>query len=131
MGQRQTLKIQGEEHIRVYQHFMNGKQSENKRSFCIHCSSPLWCTHDIYPDWFWPFAGAIDSDLPPPRVVVHIMLGSKAAWCPGPPKELVGEEGWEDRSEGVDAEGVRHVVFREYPKLSIQKFHEVHGLLEE
>ncbi|KAI8844968.1 glutathione-dependent formaldehyde-activating GFA [Chytridium lagenaria] len=136
MGQRKTLKVEGTEHLTLYQHQSDTKSepSKNKRYFCKHCSSPMWCMDDDYPDWFWPFASAVDTPLTKPKTIVHIFVGSMASWVDGP--SLYEGEGdakkkIENGSSFVDKEGVRHMVFEGYPELSIKDFHLKHGLYAE
>jgi hypothetical protein len=59
--------------------------------------------------WIYPFAGAIDSPLPPE--IVHIMLDFKAAWVEVPA-------------------GAGHRHFRRYPDQSILEWHRRHGLYQ-
>ncbi len=56
------------------------KTSTAERHFCSVCASALWVFSPEYPDLFHPFASAIDSDLPKPPSLIHMMLGSKASW---------------------------------------------------
>ncbi|KAJ3098957.1 hypothetical protein HDU97_003558 [Phlyctochytrium planicorne] len=140
MGQRETLKVEGSENILVYRHKMTSEESKtveskNLRNFCRHCSTPLYCIDEDYPNWFWPFAGTIDTPLPRPPVVHHIFLTRKHPFVDLPipkseklPKQinletLVDGESYEDES------GVVHVLFKRYPNLSIQSYHENNGLL--
>ncbi|KAJ3207326.1 hypothetical protein HDU67_007537 [Dinochytrium kinnereticum] len=80
---------------------------------------------ETYPNWFWPFASSIDTPLKPPKIVHHIMLGSKVGWADGP-----SLDGRESGASFVDEKGVRHFLFEEYPDLSIHDFHEKFGLTE-
>lgn len=56
------------------------KPSGNVRHFCLKCGSHLWAHDEQWAQWVYPFAGAIDTDLPTPPHSYHIMLGSKASW---------------------------------------------------
>ena len=54
--------------------------STNARFFCRDCGSHLWAQDPSWPAWFYPFASAIDTELPAPPKTVHMMLGSRAPW---------------------------------------------------
>lgn len=69
----------------------------------MYCYDPTWA------DWVYPYAGCIDTDLPKPPHITHIMLGSKASW-------VEPEVGPEDET------------FEEYPELGIEEWHQKHGL---
>jgi hypothetical protein len=103
-----TLKVQGREHLGVYQaRLRNGRRSQGQRHFCTVCGSPLWLWDPRWPELVHPHAGAIDTPLPVPPKVAHIMLGSKPDWVAV------------QRKRG-DA------VFDEYPDFSLASWHERH-----
>jgi len=112
-----SLKIQGNEHVSIYQ----AKQVEEttketaespmQRSFCKICGSHLWCWDPRWADLVHPHAGAIDTELPHPPEHTHLMLGSKPAWVPIPISQ-------NDKS------------FDEYPDESIAAWHERLGLVK-
>lgn len=83
-----TLVIQGEDHLSVYQarlvdaETQETIESPSQRNFCTHCGSHLWAWDSRWPDLLHPHAGAIDTELPAPPEVTHLMLGSKASWVP-------------------------------------------------
>lgn len=85
-GDYQTLSVEGEESISVYQAIIRDpesgqrKESPGQRHFCSHCGSALWQWDPRWPDLVHPFASAIDTDLPVPPERSHMMLGSKAGW---------------------------------------------------
>jgi len=85
-GNFNTFKVEGEEHVSVYQAFKTDsttgerKQSPMKRHFCKHCGSALWAWDPRWPELVHPHASAIDTALPVPPEHVHLMLGSKASW---------------------------------------------------
>ena len=114
-GDADSLRIEGAEHITVYQtEVVDGKTGETstspaERRFCKHCGSCLWVWDPRWPELVHPFASAIDSDLPAAPEHTHLMLGSKAAWVPV-------EAGPDDRS------------FDEYPDESLADWHERLGL---
>jgi hypothetical protein len=76
-----TLKVTGREHLTVYQAQLGrGRRSPGQRHFCSVCGSPLWLWDPRWPELVHPHAGAIDTPLPPPPKVTHMMLGSKPDW---------------------------------------------------
>lgn len=105
-----SLKVQGREHLSVYQAQMeDGTRSSGQRHFCKRCGTALWLYDPTWPDLVHPHAGAIDTPLPRPPDVVHMMLGSKPDW--------------------VDAH-VRPAdeTFDDYPEESLAQWHERHKL---
>ncbi len=76
-----TLSIRGQEHLSVYHaRKEDGSTSSAGRHFCRHCGTALWLSDPQWPDLVHPHAGAIDTPLPAPPSVTHIMLGSRPAW---------------------------------------------------
>lgn len=111
-GDYASLTVEGEEHLSIYQ--ARDERSEDgvspmKRHFCKHCGSGLWCYDPRWPDLVHPFASAIDTDLPQPPEIVHLMLEYKAPWC-------ATNAGPKDKS------------FPEYPDESIADWHQRLGL---
>ena len=107
-GEFETLKVEGEEHLTVYQAQDDRSPdgiSPLKRHFCSKCGSSLWCWDNRWPDLVHPFASAIDTPLPDPPELVHLMTDSKAPWCRV-------ETGPDDK------------VFSEYPDESLAAWHE-------
>jgi hypothetical protein len=103
-----TLKVKGREHLAVYQARLgNRRRSRAQRHFCRQCGSPLWLWDPRWPDLVHPHAGAIDTPLPAPPRVTHIMLGSKPQWVAV------------QRERGDDA-------FDHYPDYSLAQWHERH-----
>jgi hypothetical protein len=99
-GDYDSMHIEGEEHVSVYQARITdpdtGKAtiSPGKRHFCRHCGSALWVWDPRWPKLVHPFASAIDSELPQAPERTHLMLGSKAGWVPvlaGPKDKLFDE----------------------------------------
>ncbi len=82
------------------------------RFFCRHCGTMLWAANDLYQDWIYPFASAIDTPLPQPTERVHMMLDFKAPWVAVP-------------------EGAHEVHFGRYPQESIEHWHRQRGLYVE
>jgi hypothetical protein len=107
-----TLKVEGEEHIRTYRarmHDAGDTESQAERKFCGLCGSALWVWDPRWPDHLHPHASAIDTELPLPPERTHLMLGSKPAWvepCLGP----------------------RDRTFDEYPDESLAAWHQRLGL---
>lgn len=83
--------------------------STGERHFCPACASALWVFSPEWPELLHPFASAIDSDLPVPPWLVHMMLGSKANW-------VQPEIGPLDKT------------FEGYPEDSIEEWHRANGL---
>jgi hypothetical protein len=83
-----TLKVEGEEHLRIYHARLAGlERSTAERAFCGTCGSALWLWDPAWPDLLHPHASAIDTPLPVPPERTHLMLASKAPWvepCLGP-----------------------------------------------
>ena len=103
-----TLKVQGKENLGVYRARLgNGRRSQGQRHFCKVCGSPLWLWDPRWPELVHPHAGAIDTPLPVPPRVTHIMLGSKPDWVAA------------QRKRGDDA-------FDVYPDYSLAQWHERH-----
>ncbi|MFN6994396.1 MAG: GFA family protein [Aquincola tertiaricarbonis] len=105
-----TLKVQGEENLSVYRAKMDdGSTSGGQRHFCRLCGSALWLYDPEYPDLVHPHAGAIDTPLPAPPSVTHMMLGSKPEWV----------------AVVVDREDQ---IFDTYPQESLADWHRRHHL---
>lgn len=110
-GDADSLKIEGEENISVYQAQLDGDQglSPAQRHFCKNCGSALWVHDPRWPELIHPFASAIDTDLPAAPERTFLMVGSKKAWVP------------------VDA-GPNDKIFDAYPEESIAGWHQRLGL---
>lgn len=111
MGEARSLAVTGTGSKRVYNAVIDGEKSRAERHFCGHCGSHLWLWDPRWPDLIHPHAGAIDTPLPVPPEIVHIMLDFKPDWIDVP-------------------EGEGHVHFGLYPELSIEDWHRSKGLLE-
>jgi len=114
-GDYQTLKIEGKEHLSVYQanieepHQGNRKKSPAQRNFCKNCGSALWIWDPRWSNLVHPFASAIDTALPIPPERTHMMLEAKASWVE------------------IQA-GPRDQMFAGYPKESLADWHRRLGL---
>ena len=105
-----TLKVTGQEHLGVYQaRLADGHTSTGERNFCKRCGTALWLYDPTWPDLVHPHAGAVDTELPRPPDVTHMMLEFKPDW--------------------VDAH-VRPAddTFDGYPKESLAQWHQRHHL---
>ena len=110
MALAKTLVIEGREHL-AETTIVNdrGTVDEASRSFCRKCSSMLWNFAPQWPDQIYPFAAAIDTELPVPPSICHIMQDYKAGWVT--PDIRVGDG-----------------VFDRYPDQSIEDWHKSRDL---
>ena len=107
-----TLEVEGERHLSVYQAHIGGEQSPARRHFCRTCGSALWVFDPRWPELVHPFASAVDTHLPKPPEGVHIMLNHAAPWCDIP-------------------SGPNEKHFPEFPDESLADWHRRHGLRDE
>ncbi len=106
-----TLKVQGQEHLAVYQAKLgDGKRSTGERHFCKQCGTALWLYDPTWPDLVHPHAGAVDTPLPKPPDVTHMMLEFKPDWV-------------DARIRPADE------MFDDYPKESLAEWHARHKLV--
>lgn len=110
-GWADSLKVQGEEAITIFNAVIDGEESPAARRFCSRCGAALWVWDPNWPELVHPFASAIDTPLPEPPERLHIMLESKPAWV---------------RVETTDQD----VCYETYPPESLEDWHRRHGLLE-
>ncbi len=113
-GDYESMRVEGREHLRVYQAMIENDEGEKERSegqrhFCGVCGSALWLWDPRWPELVHPHASAIDTPLPTPPERVHLMLGSKASWVE--PHILKRDQS-----------------FDEYPEESIAQWHQRLGL---
>ena len=117
MGDATSLKVRGAKNVSIFRARVKeaGAQkaslSKARRHFCAKCGSALWVSDPRWAEWVYPFASAIDTPLPKPREIAHIMLDSKAPWV-----EVPG--------------GKRNHKFAEYPDQSIEDWHKTRGVYE-
>lgn len=109
-----TLQVQGRENVAVYRAMLPARDgsrqpSSGHRHFCRQCGTALWLWDPGWPDLVHPHASAIDTPLPVPPEVTHMMLGSRAAW-------VQPDIGPADKS------------FDEYPDESLAQWHSRLGL---
>lgn len=117
MADSDTLQVQGESNL-VYHHGLEHDKTsddlvknENRRYFCKQCGSALWSADPRWAQWIYPFASSVNSPLPKPPEVFHIMLDFAVDWLDVP-----------------TGKGHRH--FRRYPDESIFDWHKRHNLLQ-
>lgn len=106
-----SLEIAGDDAIAVYHAVIDGEESPAERRFCSRCGSALWLWDPRWPELVHPFASAIDTELPRPPETLHIMLDFAKDWA---------------RPDSAP-EACR---FARYPDLSLEEWHEQHGLLD-
>jgi hypothetical protein len=115
MGEAETLKIKGRQHLHIYRVRLGRtaagrpRLSSARRHFCARCGSALWVSDPSWPALVHPFASAIDTPLPKAPERVHLMLGSAAPWVPIPG-------------------GRKETHFDVYPEQSIEDWHKTRGL---
>ncbi|WP_454828409.1 GFA family protein [Pseudoxanthomonas wuyuanensis] len=107
-----TLKVEGEPAI-YHATLDNGhggcRISTIERHFCPACGSALWVYSPEDPETFYPFASAIDSELPKAPSLFHMLLSSKASW--------------------VEPEiGPNDQCFEEYPDNALEDWHRAKDL---
>ncbi len=118
MAAADSLKVNGEEHLSIYQAKKSATESHEgaaglspaKRHFCSKCGSFLWVADPRWAQWVYPFASSVDTPLPTPPERVSIMLDYKVPWADTP----------DDSSH-----------FGKYPEESIEAWHKRHGVYEE
>jgi hypothetical protein len=90
MGEAETLKVEGKEHLQIYRAMLEDektgkrKRSGAQRHFCKECGSALWAFDPEWAQWVYPLASAIDTPLPKPPETLHIMLEFAAPWVEVP-----------------------------------------------
>ena len=116
-GDHDSLEIEGEENIRVYQARIprsDGARATSpaRRHFCGTCGSALWLWDPRWPEMVHPLASAIDTPLPAAPERTHLMLAAKPDWVP----------------LAADAQDQ---TFPGYPDEGIAEWHERLGLVDE
>ncbi len=112
MAQAETLTVRGEDDLAIYQAVSDGRESDHRRLFCRKCGSHLWADHARWPQWIWPLASAIDTELPKAPESVNMMLEFAAPWC----------------APAAESDATR---FDGYPDESIEAWHRARGLYDE
>ena len=113
-GDAATLKVSGQEHVRIYHALIReaGQPTERSpagRHFCGVCGSALWLWDPRWPELVHPHASAIDTPLPKPPGVVEAALADAPDWVDVP-------------------EGPGHVHCERWPSESLEQWHKRHGL---
>jgi hypothetical protein len=118
MAQAATLKITGDKNLAHFNATIEDEEkpgniirSPGNRYFCSSCGSAMWVADPRWPEWFYPHATAVDTPLPKPPEVLHIMLDFAAPWVSLP-------------------QGPGHVHLPRYPNESILDWHKRHGLYQ-
>ena len=117
MAQADSLSVYGQSKLAFHHGMQHDPDTdklipgEGKRFFCRDCGSPLWAADPRWPEWIYPYASAVETPLPSPPEIVHIMLEFAAPWV-----EIPSGEG--------------HRQFDRYPDESIEQWHKRHGLYE-
>ena len=114
MGDARSLTVHNAPAIRIYhaqiaQSDGRLETSPAERHFCSRCATALWLFDPGWPELVHPFASAIDTPLPLPPSLVHLMLRYKPDW-------VVPQIGPDD------------ACFDEYPEASIEQWHRTRGL---
>jgi hypothetical protein len=85
-AEAKSMDVRGEEHLGLYRAEIRDDEhptcevSTGERRFCTRCGSALWLYDPTWPELVHPFASAIDSELPRPPSLVHLMLKYKPDW---------------------------------------------------
>jgi hypothetical protein len=110
MALANSLSVEGREHL-AETTIVNdrGTVGEASRSFCQECGTMLWNFAPKWPDQIYPFASAIDTELPVPPSIYHIMQDYKAAWVTPDVRE-------------------NDALFDRYPDQSIEVWHRTRNL---
>ncbi|KAJ2721287.1 hypothetical protein GGI07_004067 [Coemansia sp. Benny D115] len=107
----------GQDQIKNYRAVIDKSKPDElaqNRYFCQNCASYLWAFSEAWPQWIYPYASAIDSQLEPPKAVTSIMVASAAHWA--------------DARKGA-ADDVPNDVCDEYPSYSLEEWHKRNGEL--
>ncbi|RSH81163.1 uncharacterized protein EHS24_008600 [Apiotrichum porosum] len=111
MGNNPTLKvIRGKDKMKEYTPAMAFDKNDHPtrkttsiRTFCGDCSAMLWNWHPEWPDWIYPLASSIDSDLPTfPKGVDGIAI--KRDSCPAYVPIPAGFKSYEGYGPGAGIE---------------------------
>ncbi len=80
IGLAETLEVEGEQDIAIYNARLEDGASPARRNFCKRCGSALWLFDPRWPAHIHPLASAIDTPLPKPPEFMDYMLDSAAPW---------------------------------------------------
>jgi hypothetical protein len=76
MGDAESLQVDGREHLKKYQ--PDGRRIESY--FCQYCGSHLNIFMPDWPHWIYPFASVVDTPLPTPPEVFHVVVDKAVDW---------------------------------------------------
>lgn len=113
-GDSDSLEVEGREHVAIYHARIVEEGtvtiSPGERHFCGKCGSALWVYDPRWPELVHPFASAIDTVLPKPPELAHILLVDKAPWVT------------------VERYGPADLQFDGYPEESLAAWHDRLGV---
>ncbi|KAJ1788690.1 hypothetical protein LPJ62_002755 [Coemansia sp. RSA 2167] len=119
MGMSDTLQVtKGKDTVRSYRAVKDKSEPKSEqvlcqnRYFCPTCASYLWAHSEEWPEWIYPYASAIDTELPVPKQMTSIMLENAVEWAD--PRNIPG------RDTGNE-------MFDEYPSYSLEQWHKDHS----
>lgn len=107
LARSSTLEVTGAEALTEY-----AAPDTTRTRFCARCGSALWLTIDAATDAVYPFASAIDTELPDPPERVHVFTLEAPRWA-------------------MPARGERDQVVERNTPESIDAWHRRHRLREE
>lgn len=112
-GVAATLEVDGEDRLATYRAELDRdgacELSQERRHYCSDCGTALWISDPRVPESIFPFASAIDTQLPEPPERVHILLAHRAPWVQVP-------------------EGPNDIHFNEFPEQTLADWHKARGL---
>jgi hypothetical protein len=79
LAQASTLALDGADALTEY-----AAPDTTRTRFCSRCGSALYLTIDAAPDFVYPFASAVDTELPEPPERVHVFTVEAPAWARPP-----------------------------------------------
>ncbi len=118
MGESETLEVTGEDHVGVYVTSSNPQPgqaqapAELRMSFCRDCGCHLFLHAPVWAGKVYPWATAVDTELPRTPETFHINLDLAAPWVEVP-------------------SGTAHRSFDSVPPDSIEEWHRRHELYED
>ena len=106
--------MEGADYIAGFHATLEGRdgksfQSPVERQFCSCCHSALFARAPDWGDVVSVAASVIDTELPDPPLITHIMLASRASWV----KPEIGPE--DEAFDGL-------------PDKTVEEWHRAHGL---
>lgn len=79
LAQASTLALDGADALTEY-----AAPDTTRTRFCSRCGSALYLTIDAAPDFVYPFASAVDTELPEPPERVHVFAAEAPGWARPP-----------------------------------------------